>query len=59
MRRAVEFEIRLAYYERIAKSLPQEMQDREGNTLPEEAPGPWFEYEDPCQFIFIAAVYIV
>ena len=56
MRRAVEFEIRLAYYERIAKSLPQEMQDREGNTLPEEAPGPWFEYEDPCQFIFIAAV---
>lgn len=43
MRRALEYEIRLAYYERIAKTLPEEMQE---TVLPPEAPGPTFVYED-------------
>ncbi|KAF5363779.1 hypothetical protein D9756_000886 [Leucocoprinus leucothites] len=47
IRRVVEFEIRLAYHDRILKTLPPQMQDPEGFVIPEQAPGPAFEYEDP------------
>ncbi|KZT27073.1 hypothetical protein NEOLEDRAFT_1131600 [Neolentinus lepideus HHB14362 ss-1] len=46
-RRAVEFEIRLAYHERIAKTLPEAFQAEGAHVLPEHAPGPDFEYDEP------------
>jgi hypothetical protein len=51
MRRAIEFEIRLSYHDRILKALPVEMQSPEAHTIQEEAPGPDFEYDDPGIFI--------
>ncbi|KAG6877453.1 hypothetical protein C0993_007137 [Termitomyces sp. T159_Od127] len=48
MRRAVEFEIRLSYYDRILKTLPEAMQSPETLTIAEKAPGPYFEYDDPA-----------
>ncbi|KAJ7895998.1 MIF4G like-domain-containing protein [Mycena olivaceomarginata] len=49
MRRALEFEIRLSYHDRILKTLPAEMQAPEGYTIGEQAPGPDFEYDDPSK----------
>ncbi|KAF9242931.1 MIF4G like-domain-containing protein [Melanogaster broomeanus] len=46
VRRAIVFEIRLSYHDRILKTLPEPMQtDR--NVIAVQAPGPQFEYEDP------------
>ncbi|PPQ81070.1 hypothetical protein CVT25_014533 [Psilocybe cyanescens] len=47
MRRAIEFEIRLAYHDRILKTLPESMQTPDAYTIAEQAPGPAFEYDDP------------
>src|SRR5215471_11256965 len=49
MRRALEFEIRLSYHDRIIKTLPVQMQAPESHTIQEEAPGPDFEYDDPSK----------
>jgi nuclear cap-binding protein subunit 1 len=49
MRRALEFEIRLSYHDRILKTLPEPMQGPDALTIPEQAPGPDFEYDDLCQ----------
>lgn len=49
IRRVVEFEIRLAYHERIFKTLPAQMQDPEACVIADQAPAPAFEYEDPCE----------
>lgn len=49
MRRALEYEIRLSYYDRIVKSLPEAMHPPEAHTLPVEAPGPNFMFEDPSK----------
>ncbi|ESK93122.1 cap binding protein 80-pb [Moniliophthora roreri MCA 2997] len=49
IRRALELEIRLSYYDRIAKSIPQEMHPAEAFCLPSQAPGPDFEYDDPAK----------
>ncbi|KAF8164887.1 MIF4G like-domain-containing protein [Crassisporium funariophilum] len=46
MRRAVEFEIRLSYHDRIMKTLPESMQGADAYTIAEQAPGPAYEYED-------------
>jgi len=46
MRKAVEYEIRLAYYDRIARTLPEELQDPEAQVVPDQAPGPDYEYDD-------------
>ncbi|KAF5372027.1 hypothetical protein D9615_008085 [Tricholomella constricta] len=48
MRRAIEFEIRLSYHERILKTLPEAMQASDAHTIPEQPPGPGFEYDDPA-----------
>lgn len=48
MRRALEFEIRLSYHERILKTLPPVMQEKDADVISTVAPGPDFEYEDPC-----------
>ncbi|KAF5337352.1 hypothetical protein D9611_002853, partial [Ephemerocybe angulata] len=50
MRRAIEFEIRLAYHERIFKTLPEQMQAADAYTIPDNGPTPAFEYEDPGKF---------
>ncbi|KAJ3570164.1 hypothetical protein NP233_g4582 [Leucocoprinus birnbaumii] len=46
-RRVVEFEVRLAYHERIFKTLPPQMQEPEAFVIAEQGPAPAFEYEDP------------
>ncbi|KAJ8515083.1 hypothetical protein ONZ45_g7452 [Pleurotus djamor] len=46
IRHAVEFEVRLAYHERIHKTLPPDMQDPAANVIAAQPPGPEFEYED-------------
>ncbi|RDB17017.1 Nuclear cap-binding protein subunit 1 [Hypsizygus marmoreus] len=48
MRRALEFEIRLSYHDRILKTLPEAMQAPDAFTIAEQAPGPNFEYDDPA-----------
>ncbi|KAF9076688.1 MIF4G like-domain-containing protein [Rhodocollybia butyracea] len=49
MRRALEYEIRLSYHDRIVKSLPEEMHPPEAHTLPYQSPGPDFMYDDPTK----------
>ena len=50
IRRALELEIRLSYSDLIVKSIPQEMHPPEARCLPAQAPGPNFEYDDPCKY---------
>lgn len=47
IRRAIEVEIRLAYHDRIEKTLPEAYHAAEAEALPTQAPGPEFDYEDP------------
>ncbi|KAL4241306.1 Nuclear cap-binding protein subunit 1 [Abortiporus biennis] len=47
MRKAVDCEIRLSYYDRILKTLPEPMQSVDAQVMPEESPGPVYEYDDP------------
>ncbi len=49
MRRVLEYEIRLSYFDRIAKTLPPQMQEPDAYVLPKVAPGPHFPYEDPSR----------
>ncbi|KAJ7229148.1 MIF4G like-domain-containing protein [Mycena pura] len=49
MQRAIELEMRLAYHDRILKTLPADMQAPESQTIAEQAPGPNFEYDDPAK----------
>ncbi|CEL63729.1 Nuclear cap-binding protein subunit 1 OS=Drosophila willistoni GN=Cbp80 PE=3 SV=1 [Rhizoctonia solani AG-1 IB] len=46
MRRVVDYETRLAYYDRILKTLPGPMADPEAGVVPGQAPGPTYAYED-------------
>ncbi|KAI0829290.1 cap binding protein 80-PB [Trametes gibbosa] len=46
MRRAVEFEIRLAYHDRIMRILPEPMREVDARVITAEAPGPEYEYDD-------------
>src|SRR5487761_1163890 len=48
--RALELEIRLSYYDRILKTLPQQFQEPSAGAMPDQAPGPTYEYEDPSLF---------
>ncbi|KAG8833852.1 hypothetical protein FRC17_009969 [Serendipita sp. 399] len=45
MKRAIELEIRLSYYDRILKTLPEAMQAPEAQLMPSEIPGYDYEYE--------------
>lgn len=49
MRRALEFEMRLSYHDRILKTLPPVMQEEDANVIPAQAPGPDFDYEEPSK----------
>lgn len=53
MRRALEFEIRLSYHDRILKTLPPAMQEEDANVIAAQAPGPDFEYEEPSMCIHL------
>ncbi|KIJ70616.1 hypothetical protein HYDPIDRAFT_172390 [Hydnomerulius pinastri MD-312] len=46
VRRALEFEMRLSYHDRILRTLPEPMQT-DLNVISDQAPGPEFQYEDP------------
>lgn len=46
IRRIVELEIRLAYYERVKTTLPQEIQEK---VLGQVEPGPNFTYADESE----------
>jgi nuclear cap-binding protein subunit 1 len=48
--RALELEIRLSYYDRVLKTLPQPFQEPSAGAMPDQAPGPMYEYEDPSPF---------
>ncbi|TFK83265.1 cap binding protein 80-PB [Polyporus arcularius HHB13444] len=47
MRRAIEYEIRLSYYDRILRIVPDDMAEPEAQVMPDQAPGAEFEYEEP------------
>lgn len=47
IRRAIETEIRLSYFDRILKTLPEPFQSPDADAIPEQAPGPEFDYDDP------------
>lgn len=55
MRNAIDFEIRLSYYDRILKTLPEPMQNPDNRLVPSEAPGPDYEYDDPARPYYDAA----
>ncbi|GJE84805.1 MIF4G like-domain-containing protein [Phanerochaete sordida] len=55
MRNAIDFEIRLSYYDRILKTLPEPMQNPDNRVVPSEAPGPDYEYDDPARPHYDAA----
>jgi nuclear cap-binding protein subunit 1 len=46
MRKVVEDEIRLAYYDRIMRTLPEPFQDPEMRVIGDQAPSPDFDYDD-------------
>lgn len=47
IRRAIEVEIRLAYHDRILKTLPESFHAPEIGVVPEQAPGPEYDYDNP------------
>ena len=47
MRKAIELEIRLAYHDRILKTLPESMQSPDAYVISEQVPGPAYDYDDP------------
>jgi nuclear cap-binding protein subunit 1 len=54
IRRALEFEIRLSYHDRILKTLPEAMQVSEAKLIPPEPPGPHFEYDELGRSQFVS-----
>ncbi|KIM25191.1 hypothetical protein M408DRAFT_331298 [Serendipita vermifera MAFF 305830] len=55
MRRTLELEIRLSYYDRIMKTLPEPMQSPDAQVMPTEVPGYDFEYESSSNSYYTAA----
>lgn len=51
VRRALEFEIRLSYFDRILKTLPEPFQDPEAGAMSDQGPGPEYDYDDPSMFL--------
>ncbi|KDQ07778.1 hypothetical protein BOTBODRAFT_70220 [Botryobasidium botryosum FD-172 SS1] len=52
IRRALEYETRLSYHDRVLKTLPPEFQAAEAEAIAAEAPGPLFEYDDPAHPLY-------
>lgn len=55
IRRVIDLETRLAYHDRIVKTLPEDFVAAGANCVPESAPGPDFEYEDPRKCVTVFA----
>ena len=47
IRKALALEIRLSYFDRILKTLPEPFQDPSALAMPDQAPGPEYDYDDP------------
>lgn len=47
IRRALRYEVRLSYHDRILKTLPEAMQSPEAEVMSTQPPGPEYEYDDP------------
>ncbi|KZS92618.1 hypothetical protein SISNIDRAFT_412320 [Sistotremastrum niveocremeum HHB9708] len=47
IRRVLDLEIRLAYFDRIMRTLPEPFQSPSAGAMPEQAPGPEYDYGDP------------
>jgi nuclear cap-binding protein subunit 1 len=47
IRRALRYEVRLSYHDRIMKTLPEAMQSPEADVMAAQPPGPEYEYDDP------------
>jgi len=58
IRRAIEYEIRLSYHDRILKTLPEAMQT-DSTVIAYQGPGPEFNYEDPANPHYDAAQSII
>ncbi|KAF8760298.1 MIF4G like [Rhizoctonia solani] len=56
MRRVVDYETRLAYYDRIVKTLPGPMVEPDAGVIPGQAPGPVYAYESPDAADLLAMV---
>lgn len=54
IRRVIELETRLAYHDRIVKTLPEAFLAPDAKCIPAIAPGPDFEYEDPRKHPIVA-----
>jgi nuclear cap-binding protein subunit 1 len=52
--RALELEVRLSYYDRVLKTLPLPFQEPSAGAMPDQAPGPTYEYEDPSMFFLFS-----
>lgn len=49
MRRALRYEVRLSYHDRIMKTIPEAMQSPEVEVMSSQPPGPEYEYDDPSK----------
>ena len=47
MRRAVRYEVRLSYHDRIMKTLPEAMHAPDAQVMAAQPPGPEYDYDDP------------
>ncbi|KAI0069247.1 cap binding protein 80-PB [Artomyces pyxidatus] len=48
IQRALELEIRLSYFDRILKTLPEPFQEPSAQAMPDQQPGPEYDYDDPA-----------
>ncbi|KAF8511162.1 MIF4G like-domain-containing protein [Gautieria morchelliformis] len=55
IRRALRYEVRLSYHDRIMKTLPETMQSPEADVMAAQPPGPEYEYDDPGHIHYDAA----
>lgn len=56
IQRAIELEIRASYFDRIKEVLPVEYRDPQAYAVPEEAPRPEYEYDDPSMLFYLPYV---
>lgn len=52
MRRVIELEVRLSYYDRILETLPEPMIAEGAGVISPEAPDPFWAYEKDGEYLF-------
>ncbi|KAF8583944.1 hypothetical protein K439DRAFT_1411525 [Ramaria rubella] len=55
MRRAVQYEVRLSYHDRVMKTLPESMHAPEAEVMSAQPPGPEYEFDDQAHPHYDAA----